>query len=492
MRKLYWPKSIYLSKLRLASLILIFLICSIFLYLKIVPGGHIVYSKDYSFKFNFGQGFIYNFTPQERVEVEKGALPRLKGDPVYFSVFTPRTFNKAKLKLSYYRHLDQEVPIIEAGVLADNLIWRYDLKPIENRILDNLKSFWPILESEPLILQSQKYYDRAEDFLNDLSENKLKDCPGGVLECLATYNYELDLDLKPNFSNYEEALVVDIPLRGTHSLYIYTEKNKLNLDIDFVDLNLDKTSDDISLILSKNGKVVASENLVDNNLDKDSDLEELKSLSIAVSDIDAGVYKLEIKISDDVVIKKIESSSNRLVFSSRLWPVSSPGDLKFYTDSNYLFLKALGPASLQEFSFGSEIYSLKEPYNKEEFFLNKPGAINEINLEKDDVILENSGVFALSKDALFNPRVKKVDVYFKPNEKIKYIVANYTPPKIDESGLFTKTVEFDMSHVYREDGRYNFALSVPNLKNDSANYLEIKDIEIEFFGRTIWQKIFRY
>ena len=49
-----------------------------------------------------------------------------------------------------------------------------------------------------------------------------------------------------------------------------------------------------------------------------------------------------------------------------------------------------------------------------------------------------------------------------------------------------------MSHVYREDGRYNFALSVPNLKNDSANYLEIKDIEIEFFGRTIWQKIFRY
>lgn len=490
MRKLYWPKSLYLSKIRLIGLGLIIFICLIFLYLKIVPGGHIVYQKDYSQRLNFGQGFIYNFTPQERVEMEKGRLPKIKGDPVYFSVFTPRTFNKAKLSISYYRHLDQEVPIIEAGVLADNVIWRYDLKPIENRILDNLKSFWLSLDDKPLVLQADNYYENSEEFFNDLSENNLKNCPGGVLECLAVYNYDLNLDLKPIFSNYEEPITIDMPLRGTHSLYVYTEKSKLNLNLDFVDLNLDKDSDNISLILSRNGQVIASETLEDENLSLDNEVEEVKSLSLDMPGISPGVYKLEIKISDDVVIKKIESSSNRLVFSSRLWPVSNPDSIKVYTDANYLFLKALGPASLQDFSFANKSYSLDVPYSKQEFFLDKPRAINEIVIEKDDVILENSGVFALSKDTLFNPRLKKVDVYFKPCEEVKYIIADYYPPSLDEKGLFTQSIELDMSHVYREKGRYNFALSLPNLKNDSSNYLEVKDVKIEFLGRTIWQKIF--
>ncbi len=490
MRKLYWPKSLYLSKIRLIGLGLILIICLIFLYLKIVPGGHITYQKDYSRRLNFGQGFIYNFTPQERVEIEKGSLPKIKGDPIYFSVFTPRTFNKANLSISYYRHLDQEVPIIEAGVLADNVIWRYDLKPIENRTLDNLKSFWITLDDKPLVLQADNYYDKSEDFFSDLSENKLKSCPGGVLECLAVYNYDLALDVKPIFSNYEESLIIDMPLRGTHSLYIYTEKTKLNLNLDFVDLNLDKDSDNISLILSKNGQVIATETLEDENLSSDSEEEEVKSLSLNMPSISPGVYKLEIKISDDVVIKKIESSSNRLVFSSRLWPVSNPGSIKVYTDANYLFLKALGPASLQDFNFNNQKYSLSTPYSKQEFFLDNPSAINEILIEKDDVILENSGVFALSKETLFNPRLKKVDVYFKPSEEVKYIIADYYPPELDEAGLFTQSIELDMSHVYREKGRYNFALSVPNLKTDDSSYLEVKDIKIEFSGRTIWQKIF--
>lgn len=492
MRKSYWNKLLHLNKLRFLGLALIFVISLAFLYLKVIPSGRIVYKKDYSRKINFGQGFIYNLTPQERVEDEKGRLPKIIGDPVYFSVFTPRTFDSAKLSVSYYRHLDKEVPIIEAGVLADNIIWRYDLKPIENRVLDSLKSSWSTLSKDPLILQSSVNYDNEEDFLEDLSLNKLRNCPGGILECVAVYNYDLGVELKPRFSNYEQEKIIDVPLRGTHSLYIYTERTKLNLDTDFVSLKLAKTCDPIEVTISKDGTVLSSKTIEDDCTNAIGKIEESKTLSFNLESIDPGVYRVDIKISDDVVIKKIVSSSNRLVFRSRLWPVSNSEQLKLYTDQSYLFLKALGPASLQRFFFGGQEYQLSQPYSREEFFLDKADGVNEIIIEKDDVILENSGMFAFDKSALFNPQIKKVDAYFKPSEDIKYIIANYTPPICDQLGLFTQSLNLDMRRVYREQGRYNFIFSIPNLKPESGSYIEIKDIEIEFTGRNIWQKIFNF
>lgn len=490
MKEFIFGKSLYLLKLRLAWIGLIVFIVIVFLMLKIVPGGDIKYEKDYSRQFHFGQGFIYNLTPQERVDEDSNHLPRIIGDPVYFSVFTPRPFSKAKLKVSYYRSLGQETPIIEAGVLADEVVWRYDLKPIENRLVDNLKSSWNVLSEDPLILQSDNYYQDKSEFLADLGNNSLKACPkNGLLDCLAVYNYDLNVDSKFLFAQREKPLTINIPLRGAHSLFLYTSQSNLSVNIDFVDLNLDKKEDPITLILSQGEKVIATSKLEDEN-DIQIGLEEIKNLDIFANNISEGVYKLEIKISDDVVIKKIESSTNRLVFSRRLWPVSWNENIEVYTDKNYLFLKALGPASEHDFKFGSENFSLDESYLKKEYNLNNSEEINKIELEKDDIILENSGVFSFSKNNLFNPQIKRIDSYFQPTNNIKYIIANYNSPQKKDGGLLVQTAEFNMTGVYREKGKYNFAFSIPHLEQEENGYLDIEKIEIEFSGRTLWQKLF--
>ena len=491
MRKILLGKSLYLIRLRLAWLGLIFLISFMFLWLKIIPGGEVTYTKDYSRPLNSGQGFIYNITPQDRVDEDTSNLPRVIGDPVYFSVFTPRPFSEAELTISYYRHLNIGTPIIETGVLADNIVWRYDLQPIENRIIDNLKSSWQILSEDPLILQINETYNDKNEFLDDLSSGKLKDCGNGnPINCVAVYNYDIEVSPKFSFLESERELTIDVPLRGTHSFYVYTNKSSLDFNIEFVDLNLDKDSDPISLILYQGQEIIANSDLPDTGNQGSTENEELRELSLSVNDISEGVYKLEVKISDDVVIKQIVSSTNRLVFSRKIWPVSYGQDIEVYTDANYLFLKALGPASVQGFSFGNEEFSLKEPYLKKEFNLSNPEAINKITLEKDDIILENSGVFSFSKNTFFNPQLKRVDNYFEPSEDIKYIVANYQSPEQTGDGLLTQSAKLNMTGVYREKGRYNFAISIPNLETNEETYIEIKKIDINFSGRTIWQKLF--
>jgi hypothetical protein len=129
-----WP---FLSNIRLYFLIAIVILVAFFLYLKFLPFGQATYSRDYTSSWRSGKGFIYGFTPAERLGSSTDAAV-IVGDPVYFSVFTPRSFEKAELTVVYRDRLDIDTPLIEAGVLADNVVWRYDLKPLDNKSLDYL------------------------------------------------------------------------------------------------------------------------------------------------------------------------------------------------------------------------------------------------------------------------------------------------------------------------------------------------------------------
>lgn len=492
MKRLVFSKYLYSTKLRVAWIILLCLLVFVFIFLKIVPGGEISYRKNYQNLIGSGQGFVYNFTPQERVD-ESERLPKIIGDPVYFSVFTPRNFSKAKLSIIYKNNLSEKAPIIEAGVLADSLVWRYDLKPLENKIIDNVKTRdpWFVLSSSnPLILQKNNNYSSKEDFLSDLNNNNLKGCENDSSLCTAFYNYNFEKNYeKLSFDTPKRSFSLEVPLRGAHNLLIYINES-INLDVDFVDLNLDKKADPISLILSKSGALIAQSKLIDPNLKPESKEEELKSLSLEASDLDTGIYSLEIKISDDVVIKEINSSTNRLVFSRKLWPVSWGKDLDLYTTSSYLKVKALGPASLQNINFGEQNFYLDEPYAQKHFALSNPSNINKIEISKDDVILENDGIFSFSEDIIFSREVNKINANFQEIEKMDYIVANYKSPVIKEDGFKKASATFDLRGVYREDGKYNFMISIPEINKQNYNdNVVIKEVRIDFSGTTWWQKI---
>ena len=491
MIKLFFQKWSFLFKLRLLLALILVVLILVFLYLKIVPFGHIVYTRNYSSNWNSGKGFIYGLTPAERVDLKSGDLPRLIGDPVYFSVFTPRTFDKAKVTITYRDNLDINTPIIELGVLADNIVWRYDLKPLDNKALDYLSLRFNKIETDgKIFLQKDKNYSSLEEFEKDLAKGQLKDCSVGLDNCLAVYNYSSKYNYQ--IPNYRPALpiIIDTPLRGAHRFYVYVKDEPLRLKFTLIDLNTDLKKAPINIILSSGDKVIDSKMIDDNNSNLGSGKTEEKQIVLEQKDLPAGVYKVEVKITDDMIIKKIESSVNHLSFINKVWPVSAPQNLKIYTDSNYLQVKALNPASLQTLKFGGQDFTLSEAYRQFDFQSSTLGNNKEIDLKKDDIILENNGVFAFEPNSLFNPSLPKVDRFFSVKDPIKYIVADYQEPS-DSDGFKVASAELNLKGAYRENGKYSFMISVPGLKTEdgASDNLEIYQIKIELDGRTIWQKI---
>ncbi len=493
MLKSIWKKWPFLFKFRLVMGIILFIIILIFLYLKVVPFGHITYERDYTKSFRSGKGFILGFTPAERVDLKSSEAPRLIGDPVYFSVFTPRTFDKAKMTIVYRDNLALETPIVEAGVLVDNVVWRYDLQPVDNKALDYLMLKWNKIEENGLVfLQKEKNYNSLAEWNKDFTSNNLKGCSGGAEKCLAVYNYSPDYNYQ--ISNYRtgQPIVLDKPLRGAHQFYVYLNNEPLRLEFILADLNQDLKPAPININIYSGNTVIASGSLPDANLKPGSGEVEEKSLILQPKNLKPGVYKVEVKITDDMVIKKISSSVNHLSFINKIWPVSTTGALTLYTDSAYLQVKALNPASLQTINFGGEDFKVTEPYLQFDFKTSSLVKNKAVVLKKDNLVLENNGVFAWSTESLFNPSLAKVDRYFSVSTDANYIVANYKKP-FTEEGIKTATVEFNLKDAYRENGKYSFMISIPGLKAEDNidDSLEIYQIKIELNGRTLWQKIWQ-
>ena len=480
----------FLFKLRLFLAVLAGLFVIVFLFLKIVPGGKITYSRTWPAGLKSGKGFIYDFKPGERMDVNSRFL-KIIADPLYFSLFTPRAFDQAMVTVVYRDRLSASTPIFEIGVLKDKLTDAYDLRPLQNNIVDALRFRWPRLEdtASRLVLQADKTYTSSEEFFSDLAAGHLRDCPNGPTSCVAVYNYQLSPKYRlPDYAPIAPTTITQ-PLRGPHQFYLYLPHEDWRLSFNFVDLNQDKGQDPITVSVSSPEGIIASRTLTDNNPEPDSGRAEDKQLVLNGPAPSAGVYKVDVRISPDVVIAKIVSSSDKLSFISRVWPVSGAGSLDLFTDATHLSVETMNPASLGEINFGGRVFPIAKTGKRFTF----PAGIGTkmISLPKDDLVLENNGVFAFARNSLFDPSFKRVDRYFSLlSGETKYIVADYARPLAD-NGWKTATARLPLVGASRDDGKYTFLLSVPGLDGDSqtADYVEIKEIRIALSGRTLGQKI---
>lgn len=478
-------------QLRLFLSLIILVLVLFFLYLKVVPSGHISYGRKWPSGLRSGKGFISDFKPAERIDSSDSQSLKIVADPIYFSLFTPRAFDEATLTVKYRTKLSTDQPIIEAGVLKDKLTENYELRPLQNNIIDRLLFSWSRLEDTDsrLVLQAEKTYSSPEKFFTDLQAGYLLNCPSGPVSCVAVYNYPLAPSYQPSDYTPLKSLVIDQPLRGTHQFYLYLSREPWRLSFNFIDLNQDKAQDPITVSVTSGDKLITEKTLTDNNLTPESGKTEEKGLTLTGQDQPAGVYKVYVKISSDVVIAKIDSSSDKLSFINKVWPVSSAGGLTLLSDATYLQVHTLNPASLGVIKFGEQEFSLDK--TDKQFVFSAAKGIKEIKLKKDDIVLESNGVFAFSRTSLFNPDFKKVDLYFSEQSGgIKYIIAGYRLPLFND-GLKTATAHFSLAGASREKGKYTFLISVPGLngQTNSADYVALEEINLDLQGKTWWQKI---
>lgn len=486
-----------ISRFRLVLLIFWLILAGLIVWLKIVPNGQIKYFVSYPAKINIlgGKGFIGHLTPADRVNTKPGEMAEIFGDPVYFSVFTPRTFSEAKITITYQDNLSIETPLIEAGVLVDNIIWRYKLASLENKLLAEKFSNWSRLQNdEVILLQKNNKFSSVDNFFDTLKNNPKTLCDKKEIQnCLALYN--ITIDNKYNLPVIPEFKILDTPLQGSHQFYFMAKGNQeLNFDFDFVDLNLDKKSDPVVVSIYQGEEKVYSEVLEDNfGEEGGAVVRDFKAnFSYKTMIQEQSLYKLEIKVSEDIVIKKITKAPSALNIIGRLHPVTT-ANLPFsvWTDSSFIKITTNNPASRQKIKFGGQNFSLSEPYEQYEFSSNKNG-LKEVVLSKDDVILETDGVFSLSSNSFFNPDFKKVDEHFVLNDDLEYVLATYSSPKKISNNLKQATVVLNTKEAYREKGKYSFMISVPGLSLANSGSLKISNIKVEFSGRTLWDKIKEY
>lgn len=460
----------------------------------LVPSGKISYSQ----KFDKSNYFIQKFTPDARTNQMEYGYKAINGDPVYFSVRTPRKFNKAILTLRY-KNIG-ELPLIEAGIMTDKKMWQHNLKPVENKIIDQLALVWNTEREGDLILLQRNISTSSEEIKNYKSIQDLKNNLTSTEE-IAVYNYNLDAEyLISDYEADDGKAVIDFPVRGNYQFYTYIKEEEMNFLFDFYDLNQDINSDDIDILVYYQYELIDSKKILDEGpaID-DRQITERKPVELKYSNLPEGAYMIVVRASDDIVTKKISTAQSKISFINKLWIYNGRDlNIELYSDSRVISAVTADPAKLQAISIGDKELALSETYKQ--FSLNVGSGIKKINLEKGSLILAGDGVFSFDKNSIINPNIKKADSNLDwSGENINYIIANYNQP-VEIDGWKEAKIKFDLLNAYREDepslfglnwsGEYNFIISIPGLRADDEtnDYILIDEINIDFEGSTLLDK----
>ena len=490
-------RSLYLNLRLFLGLVLLIVIASI-LAIKIVPFGSATYQRSWPSGMFSARTLISDFRPGIRFEDSDSGL-KVLGDPLYFNFHSPRKFDNLEIKLKYKENLYLENPIVELGILKGDVNGNYELKPIQNRLIDRLKYDWNRLsDSETLlVLQRDSTYDDVNDFFLDMEKGRLENCGQDAFSCVAFYNYNPNFDYKIPAYSQVYPLVISQALRADHRFYVYFPQGEWKLDLSFRHLALKENVARVIVDVYSGNTLLDSRELISDSSDiSNEDFNNSERQGSAFGKISLGgrleegkLVRFEIKANDDIVTEKIESSSDKLIFINKLWPVYSEG-LELYTDSSNITLTAQDVASLGKVIFDEKDYDFNKTY--ENFYLesdNRLGAINRLSLEKSSSIIQLNGLISLDLDNYYNPLPRRIDRFFSSDSQFNYVVSGYNIPK--RSGEYKEVVvDFDLAGAYYEKEYYSFILSIPGLspENDD-NYIEISEVLIKANGKSIIDKV---
>lgn len=497
------------TKLRLIFGFVLFLVLTLFISFKIVPSGEITYTFSQKKANNFfsAPGAFRDFRPGLRIDNKDKEALKIISEPLYFKVFSPRHFNSARVTLKYEDSLSEESPIIELGLLKGEENANYELKPLENKIIDSLSTTWHKIESEKdmAIFQQQDVYSNEADFWQDFNDDKLKNCPQGVFDCTAFYNHHLIRDYSLPPSRVIKDIEINQALRGAHQFFVYFRPGDWYLDLVFRQLALKDGLEKIEVKIFSGQELISEKSLMTEDVDTSAESfnNNIRQGSIIASlEFEASVkkdslYRVEIMASDDVVIEQIRSSSDQIVFINSLWPVYEKNVESFFSKVNNITLKTFETESLGEINFNGERARLDRTYyNLSLESKDKSKGLKNLRLENTGVLIELNGLISLNKDSYFQPRAKKLDRFFSPETDASYVIANYKPPKQKDLDKVA-VADFDLRGVNSDNGFYSFVLSIPGLNLDprtqeaeaNNNYLRVKEIKLDLKGKSLVDKI---
>lgn len=455
-------------------------------------GGELVIKHDFSKK----SAFISELYPSSRIkEISRDEQGRyyqsIINEPVYFDLKMPRTFDQAVIRIKYK---NSDIPIWNLGVQQSPIEGQYLLKPVENKILDQLiadKIHWSTLEyNETIVIQRNyagKNYETVKDFLNNLPQSNL-----------AVYHYDLNQDyLISGYKKASNKTIINQSIRGSHQIYTYIKDEPLDFIFTVQDINRHSDSDNLKILVSQKDKIIYQTELSDDGYTEETGpATDKREVKIFLPSLAEGVYKIDLQTTDDLFIRRIETSQKFVVFKNKVYLAESDeysGSFKgmetvpaaVYSNGKKIIAETSHMRSLQTLEIAGQPLDITKPHQKFKLVLpeipNKE--VYKIIAPKNDVMIITNGVLSFSSESFFDPLVKAIDETTDVSgEEINYIVANYASPE-EDNDFKTAYIDFDLTKCYKQNNKIRFVFSIPEISDNRE--IQIYEIAVFLKGKSI-------
>ena len=461
---------------------IVFSVLCFALIIVILNGNFAPFGATLSYK--SGQRGISELTPNSRVrkiQSTEGAVYQQFDDIVYFTTKMPYKFDKARVKITFQNKNEKQNVYLG---FKDEEIWSYDTKLIDAPLLQNLK--WDYVGENPYIYQREKQYSSLETFkLNPPSDT-----------IVGVYDYPKELLQQTTLADYKprkKDTVINTPLRGSHTFFVYVKDEMFKMKFLKQDLNWYEGKDDMKIKIYKENDLVYEHSVADDGID-DSSGNNLPPQEIVIQNPgpeypEPGVYKVVVNLSNDSVIKSITTNLHKIVFEGSVFPISNKSvypRVVAKDEASNLYTNALGISatvfhdqSLQTINIGGN--QIKLETIKEESFVFAEDDFTSIIAPKSNILLKGElGYFSFNKDQFFLPSTYHILPIHSIEEidSVDYLITPYKRVKLDGEWKITE-VEFDLSTAFIENGHLSWIIKAPGLKDIKEN-ISIKSIDISF------------
>lgn len=447
----------------LAILVIVLLVSGWYLYKVFLAKELVVYNNYFNRSKAISDLYPLGRVSSPEKDLDSGErFQRISSDLTYFDVDLPKSYDFVDLTIKYINPAQNflEVGLLQKQNKSDQEYSSggFTLKPIENRIIDY--SNWERLEQNNfLLLQKNKKFDSVKDFL----VNPPVDQGIGVFNYKLNYNYKID-----NYIADNSLRQINAALNGGHEFLTYLENENMDLEFDLESLGSDTSGFKLE-ILNQAGEVLKTEKW--NNIVKIN------------KNFGNGLFWIRLS-GIDFKINKILTQQKYFVAKNKV-NLIDPADL--FTYGHQIYFKAENETGWQDVLVNGEslpVYGLSKTAVWPQSNNSNIYDIQEVNVNKGNLLVSDQSVFAFSKDQLFNPdkNVKNLKAGFDENTENYILAKDYVPPK--KMGRYQMAiVNFDLGQTENKK-QMSFLISASGL-DFTKGEVYVYEIKAKFSRRSI-------
>lgn len=274
--------------------------------------------------------------------------------------------------------------------------------------------------------------------------------------------------------------------RGSHVFSVYVGRDrKLYFGFTKRDLNWYSGTDEMIIILRRQGKVIRQEQINDDGI-YDGTQGRVTGVDqpylLELNNLEAGVYEIAIETSEDSLITKVHSKNPKVVVNRDMFLANNgiygtfPKDVSIFTYSPRVFFSFYHDTFLNNMTVNGQNFVPAQLQNFESLEL-QLNTLNRVDIPSADLRVASKDYYAFTRESYFKPTIfDNVNCVSFPKDVAEkqdiLVVKNMAEDK--GNGFYEMTIPYKKGYVGAE-GRIYFTFYNPGLGIDESR------VEIEYF-----------